>query len=426
MADRIMVSTGRLEDIAQVLNELQNLVSEVGGMLADVDTSQRSGGNLKVQTTDFRLAGSTVAEFSKSLQTMIRKNCDDIIDLSAGVHKMSVRAEEVENSAARLAYVDFLDSANQSPQSVFGTSLDENSELFDDNGSYGGNQGDLIYNKSGIQFLWWRIFKDQQYFDFVRQYPGFENYSDKQIVKLFEHINKEGCGYVAVVNSILSKYEGREQDFEATFGFPMHDKNGELNYNRLLIDFYISTDDKYYLDECYGANSIVNDVLYITYGDKPDAFKKEFGVDLYTDESHTNFTKEAMQVALDRYGSTNTTEYAIEGTTVYSLSNRAMHYFKEKGIDVTISMDSVHENTAWSTTDISKLIDSGNVVNILVSDFNLYNENGKCVMKDVGGHWMTITGVTSDGRYIVSSWGKEYYIKPGELVKPSYIAMNTK
>jgi len=28
---------------------------------------------------------------------------------------------------------------------------------------------------------------------------------------------------------------------------------------------------------------------------------------------------------------------------------------------------------------------------------------------------MTITGTTEDGRYIVSSWGKKYYIKPNEL-----------
>jgi hypothetical protein len=28
---------------------------------------------------------------------------------------------------------------------------------------------------------------------------------------------------------------------------------------------------------------------------------------------------------------------------------------------------------------------------------------------------MTITGVTDDGRYVVSSWGDKYYLKPDEL-----------
>ena len=29
---------------------------------------------------------------------------------------------------------------------------------------------------------------------------------------------------------------------------------------------------------------------------------------------------------------------------------------------------------------------------------------------------MTVTGVTEDGRYIVSSWGGKYYIDPDEMV----------
>lgn len=31
-----------------------------------------------------------------------------------------------------------------------------------------------------------------------------------------------------------------------------------------------------------------------------------------------------------------------------------------------------------------------------------------------GGHAMSVTGVTSDGRMIVSSWGEKYYIAPYE------------
>ena len=31
-----------------------------------------------------------------------------------------------------------------------------------------------------------------------------------------------------------------------------------------------------------------------------------------------------------------------------------------------------------------------------------------------GGHAITVTGVTDDGKWIVSSWGKKYYIDPNE------------
>ena len=57
-------------------------------------------------------------------------------------------------------------------------------------------------------------------------------------------------------------------------------------------------------------------------------------------------------------------------------------------------------------SDVDSYLDSGKNVNIATGSFNLYNEKGKAVAKDVGDHWMTITGVTEDGQYIVSSWGE--------------------
>ena len=60
-------------------------------------------------------------------------------------------------------------------------------------------------------------------------------------------------------------------------------------------------------------------------------------------------------------------------------------------------------------------LDNGRCVNIGVSDFDLYNESGEQVSHCDEAHFMTITGVTEDGRYIVSSWGEKYYIKPNEL-----------
>ena len=64
---------------------------------------------------------------------------------------------------------------------------------------------------------------------------------------------------------------------------------------------------------------------------------------------------------------------------------------------------------------MNQYMDEGKNVNILITDFNLYQENGKLAQGDVGGHWMTVTGVADDGRYIVSSWGKKYYVDPSEL-----------
>ena len=44
----------------------------------------------------------------------------------------------------------------------------------------------------------------------------------------------------------------------------------------------------------------------------------------------------------------------------------------------------------------------------------MYDENGNRYYID-GGHAITVTGITEDGRYIVSSWGEKYYINPSDI-----------
>ena len=63
--------------------------------------------------------------------------------------------------------------------------------------------------------------------------------------------------------------------------------------------------------------------------------------------------------------------------------------------------------------NFSRLAEDGYVV---LNFFNgpLQDINGDTVQYINGGHAMTITGTTSDGRYIVSSWGRKYYIDPSE------------
>ena len=42
----------------------------------------------------------------------------------------------------------------------------------------------------------------------------------------------------------------------------------------------------------------------------------------------------------------------------------------------------------------------------------LEDVNGREVENLSGGHAVTVTGTTADGRLIVSSWGEEYYVNP--------------
>ena len=292
---------------------------------------------------------------------------------------------------------------------------DKTTKTFDDdkkNGTYGADQGDMANNKKGMWFFGFRWFEDEDLYAYIRQHSRYKNYSQTQIANLMDQINSEGCGYVAIVNNIFVEYEGREEEFENKFGFPMYDKNGKANYDYLIVDFYANTDDKYYIDEEMGAAALVNDVILQYIGGREDEFRKKYGCDPLMEDGK-KINDEARQKILDEYQDTSVVTMYSSGTTSYSLENRFRHYMEQKGI--TYTAEAVGGDAVPGASEINSYLDEGKNVNIAVGGFNLYDQNGKIAAKNVSNHWMTITGITDDGRYIVSSWGKRYYLKPGEL-----------
>lgn len=229
-------------------------------------------------------------------------------------------------------------------------SYEIDSIVFDDEGGYGGDQGSP-QNQIGEN--------RQALYDIVRRY--YSNMTDAQIQDYLRKLNSEGCGYVAIINTIFRQYEGRESEFQEKFGFPMY-KNGDLNYNELLVDFYTATDNH-------------NKGLF--WGDKINA--KE---DLSTTKGN--------------------------GTNANSQKYRAQLYLKEKGIEVQIQT-----NKKVNVDNFQELAERGSIV-INYRNGYLYDTNGQ--PHPVNGHSMIVTGVTEDGRYIVSSWGEKYYIDPKEIV----------
>ena len=97
------------------------------------------------------------------------------------------------------------------------------------------------------------------------------------------------------------------------------------------------------------------------------------------------------------------------GTTPsHSVSNRLAHYCEEKGIDVHAE----NIGTSMSIDEINNALEDGKTVVFRAEGFNLEYENGKIYNENIGAHEMTITGITSDGRYEVSTWGKKLYFDP--------------
>lgn len=216
--------------------------------------------------------------------------------------------------------------------------------LFDDEGSYGGNQGSME------EIYYWDIFGCWGMLAMLRLY-----YPDMSIMDAFHYfsrLNSSGCSYVALANTLFMQYEGRPEEFERVFGFPMYDENGDLNYNRLILDIYATTDR---------ANIV----------DAEDGLPK--------------------------------------GPTLDEIWPVYQNYLNERGIPGTAEFRS-----SMSADGFRAATDSGKQVILLMFHDNMYTENGSPVYIN-GGHAITVTGVTEDGMLVVSSWGEKYYVNPSEL-----------
>lgn len=208
---------------------------------------------------------------------------------------------------------------------------------------YGGTQNNPAFSREQGQYGGRQAGPSQnanQMVDIVRKYhPGW---SRRRINEYLKTLNSEGCGYVALINTIYVIYDGREKEFEKTFGFPMRDANGNLNYNALLTDFYTAKDNP-------------------------------------SDEGTNRSSREKMWEA----------------------------YCREHGINVDVKNVNVNAQTYRDIAKNGQLIVGVHPVNLYKrrSDGSYYQVDNRD-----GGHAMTITGVTDDGRFIVSSWGETYYL----------------
>ena len=257
--------------------------------------------------------------------------------------------------------------------------LDEKPELprdvFDEDhlGQYGGDQGAprLLPLDSEER----RALIDK----YLENHPEIGELTDAQEAALLARLNSEGCGYVAMANTIFVQYYGYEEEFEKTFGYQMYKENGELNYNILIMDIYSTMDNRTTSGRIDPLRDYDEDV------DGPD--------------------KDSYSILNDRTGTgTNPElrEYYLE------------EFMKDRGVNVDMKT-----NVNVTVDNYQELVDSGKQVLISFHNGNLYDENGS-EHPIRGGHSMVVTGVTDDGRLIVSSWGKKYYIKPDEVITVTF------
>ena len=237
-----------------------------------------------------------------------------------------------------------------------------NTDVFDPSssarGKYGGDQGGPQSVTDPIEL--------RAYMDIIFGNTGHRFRNEDELKRYLRHLNSEGCGYVAHMNLIFRHFENDPDGFQRTFGYPLRDQNGDYNYNRLLVDFYSATDDRGYED--YNANT--------------DGSRDSYN---YWDD---------------------VTGHGLNGTTA---SQRFSDFMNAHGI-------SVNERQVNSLTqeEYTRLVNSGHAVVIRSGASTLHSTGGYRDQSYNGGHQMTITGITSEGNWIVSSWGKEYVFNPNE------------
>ncbi len=237
-------------------------------------------------------------------------------------------------------------------------------------GYYGGNQGAPFKASS----------KDiKKYREIIEKNFPDANLSDKELRKYLRKINSEGCGYVALINTIFVNYINDPEGFEKTFGYPMYTEDGQLNYNMLLVDIYSSMDN-------HDENGNFDE--FMDYSPKKDGPK-------------------------DSYNWRN--DETGKGTTPVEREYYMEEFMKEHNVEVD-----VNPSVSVNSDNVEDLLSQGKQIIVAFHDGNLYNMDGTIKQEIDGGHAMTVTGVTSDGKLIVSSWGNMYYIDPDEVIEVEY------
>ena len=222
--------------------------------------------------------------------------------------------------------------------------LDNYKYVFDPDGAYGGNQKAPRLDPS-------------KYASIVRKH--FPDHTDEQVSKCLDLIETEGCGYVALINTVFLRFYGEEEKFRQIFRYPMFTEDGKLNFNDLIVDFYCATDN-------HNRQFIFDTVSYTEDRDYPNGY----------------------------------------GTTTDSREWRFESYMRNHNVRVDV------RDIIIFPKHVDLQLRDGPII-AGVRPMAMYDKDGNVTDNSQGGHAVIVTGKGDNGLIRVSSWGQECYIKPG-------------
>ena len=243
----------------------------------------------------------------------------------------------------------------------------------------------------------------------------WQDFETKEYAKLFYEfyfatISECGCGYAAVTNYVFRLFEGREEEFYNTFGYPMYKVETQyvdFNYEIFMLKFF-----NYYIKSTNSLNDIKNHVMIKVYQYKLDEYenkKKENRMKFndfkkMTSEEYHKWEKKnsSYKKIIKKYKEKikqiplNDRGYGIPLNTTFG---NLVKYLKQYGINIKCQL--IKDSKKAKIDDI-----------IASEDYSLSEERLYGIEEydysNTGPHYMYITGITDDGKIIVSSWGDMY------------------
>ena len=294
---------------------------------------------------------------------------------------------------------------------------------------YGGNQMDFINNFDDLikdPLIWEEMQKHYPVSEFASEECAMDFYRE-----YFRLLAECGCGYVATADKIFHAYEGQEDKFLATFGYPMYvvDEEGRIDFNY----------------EIFTLGFFNYSVLYPKYSEKAKVKIKK------------SLAKTLAEIELKRYE--NSPEYHIVLPTrptpeqleeAFAKKRKAQKKYDElyekwrtaedNYLDLSLALEAEYGHLKQYMKTFGVNIEVKYVSNarrkynpgdILASeDFTLYNQNFSGTFtyadRNIGAHYFYVVGYDEEGRLVVSSWGNKYVFDDTEADWVSKIVLKIK
>ena len=296
---------------------------------------------------------------------------------------------------------------------------------------FGGNQGAFktdFNNLINNPYIW----EEMQYCYPISLFPS-ENYAMKFYELYFDLISRRGCGYVSMANRVFQEFEGKENEFEEVFGYPMYiiNKDGSIDYN-----YEIFTLKQYNYATLYPNYNVdkINTIIHM--------FDKSIAK-MFLDE----FLKS------DEYNIENKKWYELEGEEqleyIYKYQNRDYKYDEllnnyNNAHDIDIFLGMSRDNYLGYIRDF--LENYGLKINLTISDMLFTKDKeyhpgdiivfNKCYLYKVDEfgkrysekeviypHSVSVVSVNK-GKVIISTWGERYYLDQSKSVPSDRIVLN--